>query len=484
MSDTSLNTDPEKTEAEKTSAPLPTVVEQKRQSPWRAPFVFALMALALIAVGMGQSWSVALAILNMSLVSALMAMGLNLQWGYAGLFNAGVMAFTALGGLAAVVVSHEPVWDALHAGGRGLALSAVIVFAIIATTAFISTQMKGRLRSFAIFVVVVAGYLVLRPVFGGAVNAVEAVDPARTGFIGGLGLPIMASWLVGGLFAAAVAWLIGKVALGLRSDYLAIATLGISEIVIAVLKNEDWLARGVKNVTGLKRPVPYEVDLQQASWFVDLVSRFNADALANAADAAAREAMLRQMMIEASSAFVKIAYAGLFTVVLLIILALCVRALNAPWGRMMRAIRDNEEAAAAMGKDIKARHLQVFVLGSAIIGIAGAMMTTLDGQFTPGPYNPLRFTFLVWVMVIVGGSGNNLGAVIGGFLIWFIWVEAEPAGRYIVELMSANMDPDSPLYRHLQDIAAPFRLFVMGLVLLIVLRFSPRGLLPEKVRHS
>ena len=150
----------------------------------------------------------------------------------------------------------------------------------------------------------------------------------------------------------------------------------------------------------------------------------------------------------------------------------------------MRAIRDNEEAAAAMGKDIKARHLQVFVLGSAIIGIAGAMMTTLDGQFTPGTYNPLRFTFLVWVMVIVGGSGNNLGAVIGGFLIWFIWVEAEPAGRYIVELMSTNMDPNSPLYRHLQDIAAPFRLFVMGLVLLIVLRFSPRGLLPEKVRHS
>jgi branched-chain amino acid transport system permease protein len=80
---------------------------------------------------------VALAILNMSLVSALMAMGLNLQWGYAGLFNAGVMAFTALGGLAAVVVSHPPVWEALHAGGRGLTLSAVIVIAIIATTAFV-----------------------------------------------------------------------------------------------------------------------------------------------------------------------------------------------------------------------------------------------------------------------------------------------------------------------------------------------------------
>ncbi|WP_246717412.1 branched-chain amino acid ABC transporter permease [Oricola nitratireducens] len=485
MSTTAKDTDP-KTETAEAVAPLPTAVAQKRQSPWRAPLAFLAMGAALVAVGMFQSLPVALAILNMSLISAVMAMGLNLQWGYAGLFNAGVMGFTALGGLAAVVISHPPVWEALSAGGRGMALSGVIVIAIIATTAFLATALKGRLRSLAIFVVIVVGYVVLRPVFGDAVNAIEAVDPARTGFIGGLGLPITVAWLAGGVFAAAVAWLIGKVALGLRSDYLAIATLGIAEIVIAVLKNEDWLARGVKNVTGLARPlpVPYEIELQQKQWFIDLVSRFHASALAAAPDTAAREVMLRQMLIDGASSYVKIAYAILFTVVLLIILALCVRALNSPWGRMMRAIRDNEEAASAMGKDIKARHLQIFVLGSAIIGIAGAMMTTLDGQFTPGTYNPLRFTFLIWVMVIVGGSGNNLGAVLGGFLIWFVWVEAEPAGRLIVQLMSSNMDQNSALYHHLQDIAAPFRLFVMGLVLLIVMRFAPRGLLPEKVRHS
>ncbi|TCD16761.1 branched-chain amino acid ABC transporter permease [Oricola cellulosilytica] len=441
------------------------------------------MGAALAAVGMFQSWSVALAILNMSLISAVMAMGLNLQWGYAGLFNAGVMAFTALGGLAAVVVSHPPVMEALTAGGRSLALSAVITIGIVATIIFLTSILKGRVRGFAIFVVVVAGYFLLRPVFSDAVTTIESVNPARTGFIGGLGLPITLSWLVGGIFAAAVAWLIGKVALGLRSDYLAIATLGISEIVIAIIKNEDWLARGVKNVTGLPRPVPYEINLQQEQWFVDLVSRFHAAQLESVGEGT-RELLLRQLVIEGASAFVKIAYAGLFTVVLLIILALCVRALNSPWGRMMRAIRDNEEAAAAMGKNITKRHLQVFVLGSAIIGIAGAMMTTLDGQFTPGTYNPLRFTFLIWVMVIVGGSGNNLGAVLGGFLIWFIWVEAEPAGQWIVAQISANMDPNTPLYRHLQDIAAPFRLFVMGLVLLIVMRFSPRGILPEKVRHT
>ena len=85
-------------------------------------------------------------------------------------------------------------------------------------------------------------------------------------------LPIIFSWLVGGLFAAGVAFIIGKVALGLRSDYLAIVTLGISEIVVSVLKHEEWLSRGVKNVIGLKRPVPYEIDLQNADWFINLIT--------------------------------------------------------------------------------------------------------------------------------------------------------------------------------------------------------------------
>ena len=90
--------------------------------------------------------------------------------------------------------------------------------------------------------------------------------------------------------------------------------------------------------------------------------------------------------------------------------------MSAAWGRMMRAIRDNETAARAMGKDVTRRHLQIFILGSAVVGFAGAMMTTLDGQLTPSSYQPLRYTFLIWVMVIVGGSGNNWGAVLGGMV--------------------------------------------------------------------
>lgn len=147
---------------------------------------------------------------------------------------------------------------------------------------------------------------------------------------------------------------------------------------------------------------------------------------------------------------------------------------------MMRAIRDNEEAAEAMGKDVSGRRLQAFVLGSVVCGIAGAMMTTIDGQFTPGAYQPLRFTFLIWVMVVVGGSGNNLGSVVGGFLIWFCWVQVEPLGIWLMSVITSGLAEESFLRLHLIEGAAYMRMLTMGLILLLVLRFSPRGLIPER----
>ena len=184
--------------------------------------------------------------------------------------------------------------------------------------------------------------------------------------------------------------------------------------------------------------------------------------------------------MEGSTLYVKIAYALLFLAVLLILLWMAQMALQSPWGRMMRAIRDNEVAAEAMGKDVTRRHLQIFVLGSAVCGLAGAMLTTLDSQLVPTTYQPLRFTFLIWVMVIVGGSGNNFGAVLGGMLIWYLWVQVEPVGIWLMQLLTAGMADGSWLKAHLMDSAAHMRLFTMGLVLLLVLRFSPRGLIPEK----
>lgn len=449
----------------------------------RAVVVFGIIAALVIAVGQLQSWSLAMAIVNMCLISAVMALGVNIQWGYAGLFNVGIMGFAALGGMAAVLVSTKPVVGAWKAGGVGILLS-VLLFAVllVALDQLRKRMAPGTLRNIVFTVVLFAGLFAVRSVYDPAVSAIEGFDAARTGFLGGLGAPILFSWIVGGFFAAAAAWFIGRIALGLRSDYLAIATLGISEIVIAIVKNEDWLTRGVKNVSGLPRPVPYEINLQQSPWFIEWVEKFHSSTLAAAGSNKAQ--LLQQLTIESSSVFIKLCYSLLFLSVLLIIMWLAHRAQKAPWGRMMRAIRDNEAAANAMGKDVTRRHLQVFVVGSAVVGIAGAMLTTLEGQFTPGTYNPLRFTFLIWVMVIVGGSGNNLGAVLGAFLVWFFWIEAEPMGIWFVENATSFLGEDSALRAHLINSAAHMRLMLMGIILLLVLRFSPGGLLPERIRIS
>ena len=429
---------------------------------WRNIGLFAAMACLFVVVGQVQSWSLSLALLNLCLISAIMSLGVNIQWGYAGLLNVGVMGFAALGGLAGILVSMQPVPEAIAAGGSGILVAALCAIITIALIFYIYFKLRGLARSLTITAVGVVGYFTARYFFDPAVEAIEAVDPAGTGNLGGLGMPILFSWLLGGVFAAAAAWAVGKISLGLRSDYLAIATLGISEIIVAMLKNEDWLTRGVKNVSGLPRPVPYEVDIQKSEYFLDLAARWN------------------MSIIDLSSIVVKLSYAALFLAVLLVILYLSERALNSPWGRMMRAIRDNEVAAEAMGKDVKGRHLQVFILGSAVVGIAGAMLTTLDGQFTPTSYQPLRFTFLIWVMVIVGGSGNNWGAVLGGFVVWFFWIEAEPIGLWVMDLITSGMAEDNALRVHLLESAAHMRLMTMGIVLLLVLRFTPKGLIPEK----
>ncbi|NBS12467.1 MAG: branched-chain amino acid ABC transporter permease, partial [Gammaproteobacteria bacterium] len=319
------------------------------------------MAALLLSVGLLQSWGVALTIFNMCLISAIMALGVNMQWGYAGLFNVGVMGFAALGGLAGVLVSMPPVTEAWQAGGLGILLGLLITFGTVMACLAIWPRVRHwRSRYWIVSALIIAGYALLRVWFDPGVDAIEGIDPSVTGYLGGLGLPIVLAWPVGGLFAAGVAFVIGKIALGLRSDYLAIATLGISEIIIFFIKNEEWLTRGVKNVNGLPRPVPFEVDLQQAVWFQDLAMRFGVP------------------LTDASSIFVKLCYAGLFLLVIAVLLWFSETALKSPWGRMMRAIRDNEVAAAAMGKDVTWQHLRIFILGSAVIGMAGAMLTTLD----------------------------------------------------------------------------------------------------------
>ena len=428
--------------------------------------LFLSMFILIAFVGFFQSWNLALTIFNLCIISSIMSLGINIQWGNAGIVNFGVMGFAALGGLANIIVSMPPTAKAWDAGAIYILIGIIIFILsiIFSILVWLKSGLSKKKKYIINFLLIILGYFLMRYIIDSPIKAIEAIEPAKTGYLGGLDLPVIISWPIGGLLAALIAYVIGKISLGLRSDYLAIATLGISEIIIYILKNEDWLSRGVKNVNGLPRPVPYEIDLQSEPWVLELTKFFNIP------------------VSEISSIIVKLSYSCIFLSILIGILLLLEIAQKSPWGRMMRAIRDNEVSANAMGKDIKTRHLQVFVIGSAIIGIAGAMLTTLDGQFTPVTYQPLRFTFLIWIMVIIGGSGNNFGSIIGGFLIWFFWVQSEPLGLWFISQITAHISDTNIIKSHLLENAAHIRLMFMGMILLITLRFAPKGLIPEVKR--
>ena len=428
--------------------------------------LFLSMFILIVFVGFFQSWNLALTIFNLCIISSIMSLGINIQWGNAGIVNFGVMGFAALGGLANIIVSMPPTAKAWDAGAIYILIGIIIFILsiIFSILVWLKSGLSKKKKYIINFLLIILGYFLMRYIIDSPIKAIEAIEPAKTGYLGGLDLPVIISWPIGGLLAALIAYVIGKISLGLRSDYLAIATLGISEIIIYILKNEDWLSRGVKNVNGLPRPVPYEIDLQSEPWVLELTKFFNIP------------------VSEISSIIVKLSYSCIFLLILIGILLLLEIAQKSPWGRMMRAIRDNEVSANAMGKDIKTRHLQVFVIGSAIIGIAGAMLTTLDGQFTPVTYQPLRFTFLIWIMVIIGGSGNNFGSIIGGFLIWFFWVQSEPLGLWFISQITTQISDTNIIKSHLLENAAHIRLMFMGMILLITLRFAPKGLIPEVKR--
>ena len=427
---------------------------------------YLVCAFLFLLVGLFQSWNVAFSILNLCLISAIMSIGINIQWGNSGIVNFGVMGFAAIGGLCGVLISMPPtieVWK------DGTAIILIILFSFLISGILVKKFLKKfiynkYLKILLSIIFILFSLYLIKSIFIPSTNFIENTNSAKTGYIGGLNLPIILSWPIAGLFCGVIAFLIGKIALGLRSDYLAIATLGISEIIIYIIKNEEWLARGVKNVNGLPRPVPYEIDLQKNEFIQTLSNTLNLS------------------VIELSSLIVKGLYSILFILVLLIIFFLLQKAIKSPWGRMMRAVRDNEISAEAMGINVKKRHLQVFIIGSAIIGISGAMLTTLDGQFTPSSYQPLRYTFLIWIMVIIGGSGNNHGAIIGGFAIWFFWIQAEPIGIFLIELITIFLSDQNEMKLYLLNHAAYMRLLLMGLVLILALRFFPKGIIEEEKR--
>ena len=262
-------------------------------------YAYIIMLLLIICVGLFQSWSIALTILNYCLISAVMTIGANIQWGYAGLINFGIMGYTALGGLAVVLVSVDPVKKAWQVGGLNILGSIWIIVAIVFITRFILKRFgKSLIRNYSIAFLIIAGVILIRVTATPGIEAIESVDPAVSGFLGGMGLPVLMSWIIGAFLAGALAFIVGKIALGLRADYLAIATLLIAEIIVSIIKHEEWLARGVKNVIGLKRPAPYEVELQKTQWFRDFIEKIYSNKLELINTIAQKKIVLNQLIID------------------------------------------------------------------------------------------------------------------------------------------------------------------------------------------
>lgn len=416
--------------------------------PLRELCLFGALLITIVGVytAMGAAYSTRM--LVEAACYAVLALGLTIQWGYAGQFNAGVMGFVALGGVSAMLFS-VPVNDAFWNSELPAELGKVLLYAIGATLLVVAATKLTRLgvpkRVRTVFTVLLA--IVLYMVVISLLRDVTADIESQADFVGGLGLPPWLGWIFGGALAGVVGYFIGHVCLGLRSDYLAIATLGIAEIIKAFLKNSDWLTRGTATVSPLPWPTPGPAEL--------------------------------------GFTLSRAIYLSLTAVIIAGIFFLLHQAYHAPWGRMIRAIRDNEVSAAAMGKDINKRRLEIFVLGCILMGIGGGMLASFNSLFDPNGYLPLNHTFLVLVMVILGGPGNNLGTIFGAVAVYIIWIMSEPLALYLMDLAVAfgafAFDWQAPA--NIDSRALQARVLVIGVLVTLVLRFAPKGLLPERVKY-
>ena len=424
----------------------------------RVLIAYLALAILIVIIGMTRGVSTALLLTAISSIYALVALGLNIQFGYGGLFNLAIMGLLMIGGMTVSSISM-PINYAFWTSDGPMMLGRVIIAAIAGVLLVIGARNLWRLgipRGVVTWLTVLAwfvGYVIYRMQIDPAAQYIET--QVQGGWVGGLGLPVWAGYAVAGALAGLAAWIIGKISLGLRSDYLAIATIGMSEIIRAFVKNMDWLTRGTLTVT----PIPWPVPLPGS--YID------------------RGFDIQTSFIYGQGAFVLVTLAVLGVAVFLV-----ERAYAGPWGRMMRAVRDNHIAASSMGKDVKARQIEIFVFGAVLMGIGGAMLSSFNQLFDPGGYIPINHTFLIWVMVIVGGMGNSYGAVLGGFLVYLMWAMSEPVSAAIFAQVSRGTVALGwgPI-PEIDARAAQMRVFVLGLVIWLSLRFAPKGLLPEVIRR-
>jgi len=300
----------------------------------------------------------------------------------------------------------------------GLASYGVFLLTLAGIYAVLTLALNVQWGMTGLFNIGIAGFYAI-----GAYTAAIATTPSSTEHLGGLNLPFVAGLVAAMLVSGLVALLIGALTLSLRSDYLAIASIGIAEIVRLIFKNEDWLGNGVRGIAGIQRPFSEE----------------------------------------------PLVYLAVVLVVLALVYFAIERARKSPWGRVLRAVRENELGAQAAGKDITRFRLEAFVLGSMIMGLGGALYAHFVGFVSPEAFEPIFGTFLAWVMLIAGGSGNNKGAVLGAFLIWIVWSGTE----LLTNLLPAGMATQ----------ASALRILLIGLLLQVILLKRPEGVLTEERPH-
>ncbi len=421
----------------------------------RTLLAYAAMAVFVLVIGLWQGPQNLLLLLVQASAFALIALGLNIQFGYGGLFNFAIMGFLMVGGASVVFISYPIKPEFWNSDGPMLLGRALVAFVVGAGIVWLARQshrfgFRGGWKTALIVVAWFAAYVIYRTQIDPAAKYIESTS----GWMGGIGLNPVLGWLVGGAVVGVIAAIIGKITLGLRTDYLAIATIGISEILRNFVKNMDWLTHGTLSVSPVPWPVPLPQELQ-------------ADGLS----------------IDASFVVARLGFIALTLAILAVAFFLVQRAYAGPWGRMMRAIRDNYIAAGSMGKDVTRRQLELFVLGSVLMGIGGAIMVSFSQILDPSGYQPINHTFLVWVMVIVGGVGNNWGTMLGALLIYVIWVVSDPLAQLIfINLSHWSESLGWGAIPEIDSRALQMKVFVLGVIITIALRYFPRGFLPETVR--
>jgi len=281
---------------------------------------------------------------------------------------------------------------------------------------------------------------------------------------GGLDLPLPVGMFVAMVASAVIAGVIGLICIRLRSDYLAIATIGIAEIIKLILKNETEVTNGPRGINKIPRAWEhFSEERFYSSW---PMSWFNTpDGWAVFFDALPHW-------------WWQPCFAATVLFCMYVIYRMLERARISPWGRMMTAIRENEPAARAAGKNVTARRVEAFVIGAAIMGFAGALFAQHLRLIEPtNTFDPAKVTFLVWVMLILGGSGNNRGAMLGAFLIWTIWSASELMISGIIDLAGYVFQTfDTGL---LATRAGFLRMMLIGILMQVVLQKYPAGILPE-----